>query len=211
MPKLLAIMSPKGGPGKTTIARSLLVAAALDGFTVAGLDFDPQQTLSAWFARRPTERSRFKVFGADMDAASEVVKDDALGDVDLVIADTPPAIEHHPDGFKVLLVAADLVLIPCRPTIDDVESAAPLMREARSLGRTAAFLINAVRSKAGSDRAKRRLTALGPVCPVDLADRVGHSDAAERGLALPEFPDHPGAEEIAGAWAFTRAQIWGHK
>src|SRR3712207_2054048 len=109
MPKLLAIVSPKGGPGKTTLARSLLVAAALDGVTVTGLDFDPQQTLSAWFARRPTERSDFKVFGADMDAASEAVTDDGFGDIDLVIADTPPANEHHPDGFKTLLIAADLV------------------------------------------------------------------------------------------------------
>ncbi|MFL5279799.1 MAG: AAA family ATPase [Rhodopila sp.] len=48
--------SPKGGVGKTTITRCLLVAGAQAGLSVVGLDFDPQQSLGKWATRREKTR-----------------------------------------------------------------------------------------------------------------------------------------------------------
>ena len=46
--KVLAILSQKGGVGKTTLATCLSVAAEQAGKEVAILDLDPQATASFW-------------------------------------------------------------------------------------------------------------------------------------------------------------------
>jgi chromosome partitioning protein len=50
--KSVMIFGPKGGLGKTTIAAHLLVAAAKAGYSVLGIDFDPQKTLARWLSDR---------------------------------------------------------------------------------------------------------------------------------------------------------------
>ena len=46
--KTLAIISQKGGVGKTTIATALAVAAEAEGKSVAVFDLDPQASASLW-------------------------------------------------------------------------------------------------------------------------------------------------------------------
>lgn len=46
--KTLAIISQKGGVGKTTIATALAVAAEKDGKIVAVFDLDPQASAAFW-------------------------------------------------------------------------------------------------------------------------------------------------------------------
>ena len=46
--KTLAIISQKGGVGKTTIATALAVAAEAEGKSVAVFDLDPQASASFW-------------------------------------------------------------------------------------------------------------------------------------------------------------------
>ena len=46
--KTLAIVSQKGGVGKTTIAVHIAVAAASAGYSVAIIDLDPQATAAQW-------------------------------------------------------------------------------------------------------------------------------------------------------------------
>jgi chromosome partitioning protein len=43
--RLVLVCSPKGGQGKSMLARNLLVCAALNGVRAVGLDFDQQGTL----------------------------------------------------------------------------------------------------------------------------------------------------------------------
>lgn len=53
--KTVLIAAQKGGAGKTTLARNLSVAAALDGLRVLCLDLDPQGSLRAWWESRESE------------------------------------------------------------------------------------------------------------------------------------------------------------
>src|SRR3954463_14360792 len=51
--KQLLILGPKGGVGKTTLARNLAVAAARAGLSVGTMDLDGQGTLDQWCNYRP--------------------------------------------------------------------------------------------------------------------------------------------------------------
>ena len=48
----MLLSSPKGGTGKSSLARNLLVCGAQAGLNVLGIDFDRQSTLHKWFLRR---------------------------------------------------------------------------------------------------------------------------------------------------------------
>src|SRR3712207_9318967 len=60
--RILLISSPKGGSGKSVLSRHLLVSAAQAGVRAIGLDFDRQQTLANWAARRARTRESFPAF-----------------------------------------------------------------------------------------------------------------------------------------------------
>lgn len=47
-PTLIALISQKGGSGKTTVAMQLAAGLALEGYRVALADLDPQESASRW-------------------------------------------------------------------------------------------------------------------------------------------------------------------
>ena len=53
--KILAVISQKGGVGKTTIATALAVAAESEGRSAAVFDLDPQASASFWHDTREAE------------------------------------------------------------------------------------------------------------------------------------------------------------
>src|SRR4051795_13698797 len=50
--RIVLLSSPKGGTGKSSLARNLLVCGAQAGLSVLGIDFDRQSPLHKWFLRR---------------------------------------------------------------------------------------------------------------------------------------------------------------
>lgn len=113
----LILHTPKGGSGKSTLARELAVAAS-SALRVALADLDPQGTTSGWYQRR----------GATTPALVNLDPSKPTGHlveagVDLLVIDTPPG---QPPYIGKLLAGADLVLVPVRPTPDDLLAAAPI-------------------------------------------------------------------------------------
>ena len=59
--RTIALLTQKGGAGKTTLAASLAVAAAQTGERVIALDLDPQASLLRWGTYREVTNAPNKV------------------------------------------------------------------------------------------------------------------------------------------------------
>ncbi len=208
MPKRLLFASPKGGCGKTTLTRNLAAAAVHDCLQVATADLDPQATLTIWSRRRPETAPpvpHYKVAWADADA---LLDDGELPSVDALLIDTPPSIETQPTAFNSLVNASDIILVPCRPTFDDAESAAPFLKHLREQQKRSAVVLTFVKPRVNISAVKGYLLDHGDICPVEIADRTDYARAGAKGLGLVDLASHVGADEVRGVWKFVKHQVW---
>jgi len=209
----IAFLTQKGGTGKTTLAASLAVAAAQAGERVIALDLDPQASLARWGERRaaagaanvvmvePLERERLQRLRAILEGL-------AGAGFTLAVFDTAGA-----DGPGVRLVseAADLCLLPARPTRLDVEATAATFRAVFLAKRKAAFVLNQCPASYRSARASgaaKNLTALGILAEPMLSARMDYQDAIAAGLGVTEYAGTGrAAQEIRMLWTWAYAQF----
>jgi chromosome partitioning protein len=122
----VAVISQKGGAGKTTLALHLAAAAEEDGRTALVIDLDPQATASQWAAWRK-DAPPVVIDSAPPRLSSKIEQARGQG-ADFIVIDTPP---HADSAASAAVEAADLVLIPCRPSAFDlaaVQTTASLVR-----------------------------------------------------------------------------------
>ena len=112
----ILVFSGKGGVGKTTVARELAVAASQAGRSVAIADTDPQAGITGWYGRRAAETPIMVQIPPGYDLAPL----DATR-LDELIIDLPPGVPAYAGR---LIAQAQAVLVPCRPSPDDLAAAA---------------------------------------------------------------------------------------
>jgi chromosome partitioning protein len=194
--RTLTLHTPKGGSGKSTIAREIATMAAKAGRKVALADLDPQGTTTGWYQRRQNpEPALVKVSPAAVRAG---LADLASAGFDLLVVDTPPA---SPPFIPALLALADMVLVPVRPTPDDLLAAAPI---AKSLARHPqwAFVLSQVPPRTRLlASAVRQLAAIGRVAPVQVTFRADYPAAAIDGSAASEMAGKA-SDEAAALYAY---------
>ncbi len=192
--KTVAVMSQKGGAGKTTLSVHLAVAANRAGHKVAVLDTDPQQSACVWAKARESEDpivspvSAMKL-GPELDRARSE-------DFDLVIIDTAP--NAGPDAVDVAKLV-DLVLIPVRPSVFDLSAAKRTIEIVRAASVDSLLVLSACPHRAPEiPMAREALGMTGlPVADVAIGDRRPFARAIQTGRAVIEFePDGKAAEEI---------------
>src|ERR1051326_5800207 len=116
--KTIVIASQKGGSAKTTLTAHLAIAAELagNGPTVV-IDTDPQQTLSTWWNLRESDTPQLApVAIRDLQSKFDALE---LAGFRYCFVDTPPALTEQ---NRQVLSLADLVLIPTRPSPNDLWS-----------------------------------------------------------------------------------------
>ena len=84
--KTLAILSRKGGTGKTTIAVHLSVAAEQAGHTTALIDLDPQASTVSWSDRHPGDTP--VVISAHASRLPDLLEKAQENGIDFAIIDT---------------------------------------------------------------------------------------------------------------------------
>jgi chromosome partitioning protein len=210
--RTLLISSPKGGSGKSVLSRHLLVIAAQAGIHAIGLDFDRQQTLAKWAARRIRTREAFPDF------ASTIVESVPLQDwrgalrrtvgYQLAIIDTPPSVEDHLPAFDALGEMADLILVPAVCTQDDVESAAPWVRALADKGFRCSVVLNRANRRTTSyARMRGLLVKVGAVCPTELPQLEDIHVPSTTGLTLLDYSKSRGIAPFEEIWAYVRREI----
>jgi len=210
--RILLISSPKGGSGKSVLSRHLLVSAAQAGVKAIGLDFDRQQTLTKWAARRARTREAFPDF-ADTVVEPVSLQDwrGALNCVEsyqLAILDTPPSVEDHLPAIDGLGEAADLILVPAVCTQDDVESVAPWVKALAGKGFTCSVILNRANRRTTSyARMRGVLVKAGAVCPTELPQLEDIHVPSTKGLTLLDYSKSRGIDPFEEIWAYVRREV----
>jgi chromosome partitioning protein len=204
--RTVAFLSQKGGSGKTTLAVHIAVAAQEDGERVVIVDTDLQKSAATWSeARASATPAVAPVATAALNDVMAAARHDAIT---LCIIDTAP--HAAPDAARVAR-AADLVLIPCRPTAFDLAAAGSAVDIARAAEVSAAFILSACPFRAPEIVETRAvLTARYglPVAPIDVTDRRAFARAIATGRAVTEFDSHgKAAEEVRSLWRWIKEQI----
>lgn len=202
--RTIAIISQKGGSGKTTLALHLAVAA---GTKSAVIDLDPQASASAWRDLRRAESP--PVVSVQPSRLSQALKTAEDAGASVVIIDTAP----HSEGSALAAArAADIVLIPCRPALLDlraVASSVDVVQLAHKAFATA-VVINACPPRGSlPDEAESALKAYGlAIAPVRIGNRTAFVRALIEGLTAQEWEPHgKAAEEIEELYKWTRIQV----
>jgi chromosome partitioning protein len=207
--KWLLIASGKGGSGKTSTTLNMAVYAAHEGLRTVIVDLDRQATLTRWYQRRPDEAPSITLWAGSMINASKAMSEiDALDRVDLVVVDTPPGLDDHPEATRLLVARADFVLVPTTQGTADIDSVVEWMKFLRREKADASFLMNKVqRNHTRYRNAKLRLNRAGPLCPVDVRLLDDIEATHDHGVGACEFRRSRGAEDFGAVWDYVKQRM----
>jgi chromosome partitioning protein len=181
----VALVSQKGGVGKSTLARGLGAVLAQAGLKVRIADLDPQQhTVVQWGKLRQENavKPAFDVRGySTLEDAF-----DSSDDVELLILDTPGRASA---ATLVAAANAHLVVQPTGGGLDDLYPGVLLFHELVAAGIDRSRLVFALcRTQDGEETNARTYIAKAgyEVLPGSLPERMGYRDAHNRGRAVTE-------------------------
>ncbi|RUT02852.1 hypothetical protein DSM106972_057720 [Dulcicalothrix desertica PCC 7102] len=192
VPKIIAVVNGKGGVGKTTTAINL-AATFSRNHTVLLVDADIQGSASWWFGRSQ------KGMGFDL---SQDTNSKLLGHLrsikgyDLVIVDTPPALQS--EALAAVVDVADYLVLPTPPAPMDlavlVDTVKTAVTPARKPYRVLLTKVD-TRSLGEALEAQNTLLQLGiPACNAFVRIYKAHERAALEGVAITEWRGKNGRE-----------------
>ena len=204
--KTLALISQKGGVGKTTLATALAVAAERDGKQTALFDLDPQASAAFWHDTRADESPA--VVAIPPARLTHVLRTANEAGTDLAIIDAPPFAKDI--AFEAAQ-AADFILIPTKPAVFDVMAMNKTLDLVRHYAKPAAVVVTfcPVQGREVSDT-EATVSQLGAqLSPVRIHNRVAYARAQQTGLTAQEFePGGKAADEIKQLYVYTRAHVF---
>jgi chromosome partitioning protein len=204
---VVVFASRKGGSGKSTLAAHLGSYMAEHSRPTLLIDADPQGSLALWHRVRGSRDLPLHV-GTKYLAAT-LAKARRAG-ADWVLIDTPPNAETP---VAEAIWHADLVVIPIRAGLFDVDAVQATIKMCRDLKKPYAVVINAAPAKNGSEDpsvadARGAMQALDvPTWSGQITHHPELSLSLAHGAGVSEFSaGSSGSEEIGSLWrALTRS------
>lgn len=202
--RTVAVIGQKGGAGKSTVSTILAVGHPGPAMIV---DLDPQVTSCKWGDRR--DRDNPIVVDTLAARLPKVLDRAREGGIGLAVLDTPPRAE---EAALAAARAADLVVVPVRPTLADAETVATTAALLQAAGAPRHVVV----VTQAQPRTEARTAAIADglreqgheVAPVILGLRVAYQDAHALGLAPTELerPDRS-AEECRQLYQWIARQV----
>ena len=198
--RTIAFVTQKGGSGKSTLCINLSVAAQEAGRSVCILEMDRQATVSEWAENRDGLGPEVaQVEATQLDAVVERLQGSGY---DYVFIDTPGV---DSPGTLAAIRAADLCIVPCRPTPADLRAFKPTLAAIYRLEKRFAFVLNQTPPRSYRVRdAAEGLAVLGVLPDVPIVLRNDYQDAIGLGQGVTEFnPDGQAADEVRRLWTWV--------
>ncbi len=182
--KTLAVLSRKGGTGKTTLAVHLAVAAEKAGHTTALIDLDPQASAARWRDNREAETPA--VVSAHASRLPETLHLAKESGATLAVLDTAP---HTETAALDAAHVADFVVIPCKPALIDLQAIGSTINIIKIANVPARVVLNVVPPH--GDLAEQARLAIShydvPCAPCTIGQRVAFNHAFTAGLTVQEY------------------------
>jgi chromosome partitioning protein len=200
----VSLIGQKGGTGKTTAAIGLAVAAFRAGQVVAIIDLDPQATATNWKDRREADNPA--VVSAQASRLRQTLDVARDGGAEFVIIDTAG---RNDDSALNAARLSDLVLIPTRANIVELETLRAVADLLKLAGNPPAFVVlNGIHPTATKQAEEARETVqqlFGLVCaPAYLCHRAAYAEAPTTGKAPQELdPEGKAGLELDRLFRFT--------
>lgn len=204
--KIIAIVSQKGGSGKTTLAVHIATRAAQAGHESCVIDTDPQATAAVW----SDWRGDFLpvVVTSPPARLARTIESAKKNGVDFVVIDTPP---HADASAREAIKVADIVLVPTKPRAFDLAALEPIADLVSYAKKPSFVVLNSVPAGATVLTEDARVTAreMGlDICPVTLGDRAAfHRSSAKGEIASESEPGGKAASEVDALWTWLSDQI----
>ena len=201
--KTLAILSRKGGTGKTTLAVHLSVASTLAGYTTVLIDLDPQASACKWSDIRRADAP--VVISAQEARLPEVLHKAKQNGVDLVVLDTPP----KSDCLETAEVS-DFVMIPCQSAFFEITAIKSTVNAVKMADVPACIVFNEVKHNCSMlVKAQKAVSVYEIDCaPMIIGDRVAFSHPLADGETAQEFgSDDKAIREINALYKYVSKKL----
>jgi len=201
----LAVLSRKGGTGKTTLTVNVAVAAERAGHKVAIVDLDSQASASEWGDWREADTPEvISVHSARLPQELHKLKQQG---VTFALLDTPPKIEDIAlDAAK----AADLAIIPCKLGVFDLKAIEKTILVGNMAKCPMRIVFNAVRARSSMLHPAKRAVQVYEVnaAPCVIGDRVVFSHSVMEGLGVMEYePKGKASIEIQALFRYISKEL----
>jgi chromosome partitioning protein len=204
--KTVAILSQKGGSGKTTLILHLAVAAQLAGHIAVVIDLDPQASAAAWKDSRKDETP--VVISVPATRLPQALQAAESGGADIAFLDTAP---HSGEVALAAVEVADLILIPCRAGILDLRAIGTTARIVKLGSKPAYAVLNSMPPRAPNVLADARAAVAVhglDVAPVAIQQRVAYAHSLTVGQTAQEYEkDGKASEEVTALYTWLRKVI----
>ena len=205
---ILAVLSRKGGTGKTTLTVNLSVAAERAGHRVAIVDLDSQASASEWGDWRQADTPEvISVHSARLPQELHKLKQQGIT---FAILDTPPKIEDIAlDAAK----AADMAIIPCKLGAFDLKAIEKTILVGNMAKCPMRIVFNAVRARSSMLHPAKRAVQVYEVnvAPCVIGDRVVFSHSVIEGLGVMEYePKGKASIEIQALFRYISKEMEAH-
>ncbi|MCE2416661.1 AAA family ATPase [Candidatus Poribacteria bacterium] len=195
--KTIAILSRKGGTGKTMLATHLSVEAERNGHTTALIDLDPQASTAKWGDQREDDTPAvIEAPASRLDHWLDFVEENGAT---LAVIDTLKIVKK-----------SSFVVIPCGTSKADLEANEGIMDVVTTVNVPGRIVLNHVAANSDLDLEARKATKhYDVVCaPCQIGRRVGFIHAYNSGSVVQELePQSKSAREIRALYRYITKQM----